>query len=353
MATGFKKATVASAKVAATQTNFPSYVDLSRLGITTQAEADSVRVYADESKTTEWAREIVSATEMHVKIPSLTSTTDMYVDWDGARSDYTTTATYGAEAVWSDYMAVYHMQHSSGDATDSTGNGRTLTNNNSVTYASAQIENGSVYAKASKKNLSNSTNFVGAATSGVTTTAWVKVMTLPTNGYWSPVVMASGGDSPYVSHQLGFYQYPTNTWTWVWGRTKHGVASSFTLTDATTPVADTWYKLTGTTDGTSRAEFYKDGTSLASTGSVDTGSGTNGTNAYRGFILGRENYTGDDSNNRYLDGVLDEVRIKTGAVTDDWETTEYNNQSDESTFWGTWTDAGGATATFTPKVTIF
>jgi hypothetical protein len=50
MAAGFKKATVRAADVPSTLTNFPTYVDLDRLGITTLAEAQSVRVYADVLK---------------------------------------------------------------------------------------------------------------------------------------------------------------------------------------------------------------------------------------------------------------------------------------------------------------
>ena len=95
MAAGFKTATVNASDVPSTQTNFPVYVDLARLGITTQAEADSIRVYAESSKTTEWAREIVSVSEMWVKVPSLTSTTAIYIDWDGSRSDYSVSDTYG------------------------------------------------------------------------------------------------------------------------------------------------------------------------------------------------------------------------------------------------------------------
>ena len=128
MAAGFKQATVNAASVPSTQTNFPAYVDLSRLGITTLAEAQSVRVYADSGKVTEWAREIVSATEMHVKVPSLTSTVTMYVDWDGVSADYAVTDTYGRNAVWSSYSTVIH----NGGATDSTGNS-TLSANGGVT----------------------------------------------------------------------------------------------------------------------------------------------------------------------------------------------------------------------------
>jgi len=39
---------------------------------------------------------------------------------------------------------------------------------------------------------------------------------------------------------------------------------------------------------------------------------------------------------------VDEFRIMSGIQTDNWTTTEYNNQNAESTFWGTWTDAGGS-----------
>jgi hypothetical protein len=72
-----KTATVASAKVAATLSNFPVYINLSRVkgSAMTQAEADSVRIYTDSAKTTEIAREIVSVSECHAKIPSLTTTT--------------------------------------------------------------------------------------------------------------------------------------------------------------------------------------------------------------------------------------------------------------------------------------
>jgi len=119
MASGFKQATVNASDVPATLTNYPAYVALSRLGITTLAEAQSVRCYSDSAKTTELAREIVSVTEMHVKVSSLTSTFVLYVDWDGARADYAATDTYGRNAVWSDYAFVFHFENS---LTNSVGN---------------------------------------------------------------------------------------------------------------------------------------------------------------------------------------------------------------------------------------
>ena len=43
----------------------------------------------------------------------------------------------------------------------------------------------------------------------------------------------------------------------------------------------------------------------------------------------------------YVDANVSEARSETNALSANWITTEYNNQNDEATFWGTWTDAGG------------
>ena len=111
MAAGFKQATVNASDVPATLADYPSYVDLSRLGITTLAEAQSVRCYSDSAKTTELAREIVSATQMFVKIPSLTSTFVLYVDYDGVRADYAVTDTFGRNATWpSQFLLASHFE---------------------------------------------------------------------------------------------------------------------------------------------------------------------------------------------------------------------------------------------------
>jgi hypothetical protein len=53
-------------------------------------------------------------------------------------------------------------------------------------------------------------------------------------------------------------------------------------------------------------------------------------------------YIGTHGAGDYYDDVLDEIRIKATVDSDNWITTEYNNQSDESTFWGSWSTVGGA-----------
>src|SRR5690606_376653 len=99
-----------------------------------------IRVYSDEAKTTELAREVVSCDtgtetgELHVKIPSLTTSTVIYIDVDGSRTEPAADSTYGSEAVWSDYEFVSH----DGGITDSTGT-HTPTNSGATTGVSGKL----------------------------------------------------------------------------------------------------------------------------------------------------------------------------------------------------------------------
>jgi hypothetical protein len=310
MAAGYKKATVTSARVPSTQTNFPSYVDLSRLGITTLAEAQSVRVYVAGN---ECAREIVSATEMHVKIPSLTSTTTIYVEWDGVRSDYAVDATYGRNAVWSGYAAVYHMA----DTVDSTGNGKTLTDT-TVTRDTQKIGDGGDYGTSSRSITGSP---ISTATTNLSIQMWFNPDTL--SGY------------------RGLFQLGTNV-QFVWCHT-NGTALLFTknnVAEYNPSIAlstSTWAMIHYVKEGdsTNNLKVYKDATAgtSCSVGTIQAATG------YSIINQRIESTYGFGSDAKY-----DEIRVRDSALSANWITTEYNNQSDEASFWGTWTDAGGAVA---------
>ena len=319
MAAGFKTATVRSGDVPATQTDFPSYVDLDRLGVTTLAEAQSIRVYADEAKTVEWAREIVSATEMHVKVPSLTSTVDIYVDWDGVRSDYATTDTYGAEAVWTDYSGVFHQQMSSGDAIDSAGN-TNLTVDAGITYGSVgQIGDATTHPGDSnvdiKKTLTTATT-----TEPVTIQAWARPDIV--SGARSLAYIGSGSGE----HGILFVDSAA------WALSQNGPFPS--AQSGSIISANNYYMVHGVFSSNSSREIYVDGVSQdTDTSSITVGAGS-------GLAIGGRFLTG----NQTFDGRLDEIRFRDSVLSPNWITTEYNNQNDEATFWGTWTDAGGSPA---------
>lgn len=317
----FKTATVNASDVPATLTNYPSYIDWSRLGITTLAEAQSSRVYADSGKVVEWAREVVSATEGHTKVPSLTSTTPIYVDYDGIRADYAVTDTYGRNAVWSEYQAVYHGD----DTTDSTGNGYTLTNTGGIAYNSGKVGKAFDSGSGNNNKYLSTTASLGIAdtdvnsTDGVMHQAWVNFYSEAEFNWWM------GG------------RYGSATRRGVRAGKNHAAGTIFAgyengNTGTTAFSYSTWYMLHYTKSGSTLYQ-YKNGTS-ASTGAYT--SGTSGSAAGFGLFHPRGG-EGEDE----VSAQIDEVRIKIGNLSANWITTEYNNQSDEAGFWGTWSDAGG------------
>src|SRR5690606_31104823 len=101
-----------------------------------------IRLYKADG-TTELAREVVSCDtsgetgEVHVKYAgTLSSTVDtvIQVHADGTSSDYAAGATYGSEAVWTEYAGVWHLPNGTTlTANDSTSNG----NDGTVNSASA------------------------------------------------------------------------------------------------------------------------------------------------------------------------------------------------------------------------
>lgn len=331
MAAGFKTATVASGDVPATQTNFPAYVDLSRLGITTLAEAQSVRVYADSGKTTEWAREIVSATEMWTKIPSLTSTTEIFVDWDGSSADYAATDTYGRNAVWSGYEHVYHLYEGSGATiNDSTGNSSITfpgSTNDPAWTGSGQIGNGldfdgsNDFLTAPFVEIANNYFFSG----------WVKIDSTTTARYRRII---STYESIKTTNGLSIgFESSTPTKVSI-------IRNNAFYINASAAMTTNWTKVSVVIDGSNGKIYY--GATQQASASFSVSSGTPSLS-----ILGAE---GNDQNRRdYFPGLMDEVRIATFSASADWISTEYNNQSDEAGFWGTWSDVGGGGSPDTTK----
>lgn len=330
MAAGFKVATVNASYVPATQSNFPSYVDLSRLGITTLAEAQSVRVYADVSKTTEWAREIVSATEMHVKVPSLTSTTEMYVDWDGVSADYAVTDTYGRNAVWSGvFTDVWHFE---ANGNDSTSAGKTLSAINAPTIGAEKIGNGFDNGTATNKGYRKTADLMGftSATQSFSHSIWFQINTHPTGTGVFFIMNRMYGEAAGTQVRM-YYANNSGAPKIVLQNDAGGTVINYSVTLST----GVWYHAVFANEaGTTRLSL--DGVSVA----TGTASGTVGYSGYPdefSVLTDRTSYAGGCS-----PGSADEVRTIVGNyLSGNWITTEYNNQSDEAGFWGTWSTAGG------------
>ena len=335
MAAGFKTATVRAADVPSTQTDFPSYVDLDRLGVTTLAEAQSIRVYADEAKTVEWAREIVSVDEMHVKVPSLTSTVDIYVDWDGLRSDYAVGATYGRNAVWSDYKAVYHLKDLTtstvADSTGVTGTANKIAANR-PTEVDAKIGKGQDFDRSTSDYIK--TPSINLSSDKATMQMWLRASDVSAEFRpWAVgKTLAEGGGE---QEQFGnIFSPQVNTSSGIRGISSTISSANRIITSYATFSAATTYLL-HQTFGANRLKGYLNGTEVYNT--FKSGAALATSNLFI-YLSARPNQNGIFS---YINGWEDEFRWYDGTLSDDWISTEYNNQSDEATFWGTWTDAGG------------
>ena len=323
----FKTATVQTGKVVSTQSNFPVYVDLDRIGVTTLAEAQSIRVYADEAKTVEWAREIVSVDEMHVKVPSLTSTVDIYVDWDGVRADYATTATYGAEAVWGGYALVSH----NGGAEDSTGN-NSFSSFGGVTSGGVTGKIGDATSYDGLNDYIKTTGNV--AVDNLTLSVWVK--TNSSKNFGGIVCVESGVVTSmfqFVTSDTGDIQFQSGDGeadmkTWLGDSFNNNVWRHSVITIGS-----------GDTDPL----MYLDGT------------GTSVNLRVPAYQIDPTNYAFSSLNKPLLFGAertkgvfgvfsMGEVRLRDFVQTANWITTEYNNQNSYSTFYSVAAVAGGSTS---------
>jgi len=327
--------TVTSGDVAATLTDYPAYVDLSEMPASFWSEVTNgggdIRVYSDAGLSTELAREVVTCAtatdtgEMHTKVSSLTTSTVIYITVDGASTEPSAGSTYGSEAVWTDYNAVYHMgdatTSSVSDSTASAFTGTKASANNPVETTSGQIGDAQVFTR---DYISTSEQVV--PNTSFTISTWVDVPSSATisNGENHTLFLQGGG----AGGELAWY-----TFTSFGGATNQQrvFAGNGQVALGSDLRGDGQTYLTLVFTG-SAYTLYENGVS------VDTNSGV---------ALGRTNFfIGSNISARELTATIDETRIRNSNVNANWITTEYNNQSDVAGFW---TIAEFVPGTFTPS----
>lgn len=323
-----KKITVDHTKVSSSLTNFPVYLDLSTLGTDFFSKVESsggdIRITTSDG-TTEVAIEVVAIDtggntgEVHFKAPSLSSTTDtvFYVYYGNASaSAYSASATYGSQNVWdSNYKGVWHL---SGNFNDSTANGYNLTATGSPGDTTGKLGNAKSFVATTKyASIANASSTGLNITGSLTIESWCYPTDLA--GAWGHnYVLARRSGSPdsgyFINSSSGsfpvFYLSGIST-------------VNYTGTHALTSSA--WNFLVGVYDQTNSivkllVNTLKDqatsvtGTLVAATNPLDLALNSN--NSAEGF-----------------DGNLDEIRISNIARSENWLTTQYNNQNSASTFY--------------------
>jgi len=328
-----KVAQVNTSLVEATASNIVLPINLSRLGITTLAQAQSVRVYSDAGLTTEIARDIRSVGEAAVRLSTLTNTSQLWVDYDGARSDYAADATYGSEAVWGTEhtLATGFDDLTTTTIRDGSQNGITLTKAGvgSPVEATGDIGKKQVFTPIGDFiDLDNST-------------------AVPATDDFTLILKTTIAESPGASQGRVMFMSASgiSNGDWDFNTDAGGLPIVFIRGVGT---------LSGTTDvrgGTYTLTFRRSGTTFSMlVDGVQEGTITSSQSLKQSqnYKLGR--YAGSTTSNRDMDGSMDELRIVSGtAMSDDDVLTISNALLDEATFWGTWTDATTGAPTVTTQ----
>jgi len=284
------------------------------------ANGYDINFFSDSALTTllDWETERYIATTGEViywvKVPTVSTSVDTVIYMAYGDSGITTDQS-DAVNVWDgNYKGVYHLPDGSSlTANDSTTNA----NNGTVTNATAatgQIGGGANFdGSGDYIDMGNNSSLDGGG--NITMSAWIDVNNFP-SGTIGPIIHkdGSGFDACYELRlndnsgpvlEAGSYDGSDHFVTW-------------SITGWSTGVKK---MIHGRWDGTNW-EVFLDGLSKASSA---TGTGTvTGTGTL---------WVGKSYGSRYLDAILDDIRISMTARSDDRILTEFNKQSSPSTFY--------------------
>lgn len=301
-----------------TQTNFPVEVsfngasvnDIKNLGLMRDIYGGAVKtangydiVFSTSSSATgllPYEQEFYSSTTGQaiywVNMPTVANSQALYVFYgkSGDTDHSNKTGTWN-----SNYVAVYHLNGSSPSVSDSTSNANNGTNQG-VTATTGQIDGAGSFDTTPKYFTANSSSSLNTPAS-ISVSTWIKG-TLPQPDNFTKFLTKT--DAEYTFYAQGFQD----------GKPIFGAQTTSNAFDGN------WHFITGTYDGTTY-KIYFDGSFQA------TSTGTPGSINSTALYVGR-----DPAGFNQVVGTMDEVRISNIPLTSSWVATEYNNQSNPSTF---------------------
>ncbi len=315
--------TIAGGQVPSTQTDFPILISVTdnrfktvaNGGHVVNANGYDIRPYSDSGITT-----AITGYEL-VFYDAVNGIIEMWVKRSSVDDGLITYLAYGNSALttdgsststWSNaFTNIYHFKDGTTlSVADSTGNNNG-TNINTVTATTGKIDGAAGFASASSQTIDSNTN---AATAALTWSAWVKATTLPDT--YNSVFFKNVANVSYTGIQV-------KSDGTLFVAVKATVELSYDGTGSHTLSTGTWYLLTLSYDITAGLTAY-------------VNAGSDGTVAANGdglTVFATHVLIGSDAiNNRYWNGVIDEVRLSNTVRSANWITTEYNNQSAPGTF---------------------
>jgi hypothetical protein len=209
----------------------------------------------------------------------------------------TTTSTTTSSSLTNNLAGYWKLDESSGNASDATSNGFTLTNNNSVSFSTGKINNGAVFASASNKNFSRSSASGLVPSSTLTVSAWVYLAS--NNG---ETIVSKGNLGTYG----GPYAFAINVTNGLSFYSSNGSSAGWAGVNWT-PSLNTWYHVAVTFNAGS-VTFYVNGVQQGTTQSAVVSSlNQSDTNSF--FAGAYSTSGGTTANAAFFDGKMDEVGI--------------------------------------------
>ena len=134
-------------------------------------------------------------------------------------------------ALTDNLFAYWKLDESSGNAADATGNGRTLTNNGTVTYAAGKINNGAVFSNSASKYLENSAVDFKPGTNVFSIAGWFKATS--DNDRIMSIVPSSFGTRQFIDIDIDTGNHIAVEIAWVSGGNQghSAVSGAVTLYD--------------------------------------------------------------------------------------------------------------------------
>jgi len=307
-------------------TNFPTYLDLSSFGASfwsgVQSDGRDIRITTADGMT-ELPYDLVEfnaaaqSGELHFLADSISGSLDttFYVYFDNAAATaYAESDPYGSQAVWSEYLAVYHFTDDPttiGNTTyDATSNNHDLITVNGV-LATTTGQLGVGYDLEGLNGALSDSDFLWTAGDALVTSGWYFMDNADNSSYYE---WGTSGDPD----QIEFRPWTGGTS----GITDFGDTETFTI-NPRDPANWHQFFYVGTTVTGNNNLFYQD----AIQRDVSAQTVTDPENTADGLQIGRQNTT------NYFDALIDEFRVTTIARNTDWIEAEYNNQFSPNLFY--------------------
>ena len=265
---------------------------------------------------------------------SSTGTTTLYIYYDNAQADNTTYvgANGSRTEVWdSGYKGVWHLPEASGTRIDSTSNDNDLTDNNTVTSGTGQIDGAADFELDNSEYLSRADTAAISITGDITLEVIVKHETLPGGvsplnrqaylGKWSSSGTAQRSYMFYIMGAAGVY-------TLEFSHTDNGLDQD-ALTQVITPSTGVFFHASVSWNAsTGDTKFYINGAQVGSTQQgIDTAIFDGTAPLFIGALP-------NDAATWFMDGIIDEARISNLERSASYMKAKYNASTDNLVSYG-------------------